>query len=82
MRTWQKRTCTNCGHSDSREIKYPKYGASEVPLSDIAKLCRCTRCRVRGQVIINEGAMYFDAKGPITKDEARRQIEATGAVFQ
>lgn len=49
--TW---TCRACGHYVSKTVTYPKYGASETPLTEIAKRSRCTSCGLRGTAQISE----------------------------
>lgn len=46
--------CNVCGHELRKTISYPKYGASETPLWQLALRARCTKCGARGQFTIRE----------------------------
>lgn len=49
--TWK---CNACGHELHKTISYPKYGASERPLKDIAKHAVCSKCGARDCTITEE----------------------------
>ena len=67
MRENQTRLCTRCGHHDSREKNYPKYGADETPLWVIAARSRCTTCRGRGYCLLEQGGNWFSISGRLTE---------------
>lgn len=49
--TW---TCSACKHVFHETVRYPKYGASETPLTEVAKRARCPKCNALGTCTITE----------------------------
>lgn len=74
MRVTQTWICTWCGHRRSQEISYPKYGASETPLVDLAAAGFCTRCRARGHCVIEEDGRLFGSTAALEELRAGPRV--------
>lgn len=49
--TW---VCRACGHRHERTVTYPKYGASETPICQLALRAMCSKCGAMGRCRITE----------------------------
>lgn len=58
MRTTQVRRCTACGHSIMVEVRYPKYGADETPITRRAAQLKCSNCNAKRGEIVEGGQIY------------------------